>query len=253
MLFFEPPSSTRYDLRFTLANIPIRVHPFFWVMTVLFGASSGDLVYLLIWIVVVFVSILIHELGHALVMRFFGQPAHVVLYAMGGLAVPESTRWGTRWANISLSLSQEIFIALAGPVAGFLLAVLVMIGVFLAGGSIVWSPLFGVIPWVTALLPAGGRVVNLVVTILLWVNLFWGMVNLLPVFPLDGGRIARYLLIQADPLDGIRKSLWISVIVGAVVAVAGLLLLRSPYLALLFGILAIQSYQSLRGGVSGGF
>lgn len=247
MFFFQPPPTTRYDLRFTLATIPVRVHPFFWVMTLLFGASTGDVVYLLVWIVVVFVSILIHELGHALVMRFYGQPASIVLYAMGGLAVPEQTWWANRWASVSLSLNQEILVLLAGPGAGFLLAMLVMLGVVALGGSVVFTPLFGFIPWVTALVPIGGRVVNLVVTTLLWVNLFWGMVNLLPVYPLDGGQVARHALIQADPLDGARKSLWISVVVGTIVAVAGLVLLRSPYLAFLFGVLAIQSYQTLRG------
>jgi stage IV sporulation protein FB len=253
MLLFEPPPSTRYDLRFTLANIPVQVHPFFWVMTLLFGASSGDLDYLLIWVVVVFVSIVLHELGHALVMRAYGQPARVVLYALGGLAVPEATWWGSRWANVSLSLRQEILIALAGPGVGFLLAILVMLGVVVTGGSLGLTPLFGIIPWVTASLPWGGRLANLIVTTLLWVNLFWGLVNLTPVYPLDGGRVARYLFIQADPLDGARKSLKLSVVAGAVVAAGGLIFLRSTYLALLFGILAIQSYQSLRGQVGGGF
>lgn len=251
MILFEPPPATRFDLRFTLANIPIRVHPLFWLVTLLFGLSGGDLIYLLIWVVVVFVSILIHELGHALVMRAYGQPAQVVLHGMGGLAVPEPTWWGTRWANVSLSLRQEILIALAGPGAGFLLALLVMLGVVVAGGAIVMTPLFGVIPWVTASLPFGGPLAQLVVTMLLWVNLFWGLVNLTPVYPLDGGRIARYLLLQSDPRDGLRKSLRLSAIAGAVVAVVGLLLLRSTYLALLFGLLAFQSYQSLRGQAGG--
>jgi len=249
MLLFQPPPSTRYDLRFTLATIPIRVHPLFWVMAVLFGASTGDVIHILIWVVIVFVSILIHEMGHALVMRLYGQPAQVVLHAAGGLAVPAPVWWGGHWANVSLKPGQEILIALAGPVAGFILATLVMIGVIAAGGSILLTPLFGVIPWITAWLPIGGGLVNWVVMTLLWVNIFWGLVNLTPVYPLDGGHIARHLFVRADPLDGTRKSLWVSVIAGAAVAAVGLLLLRSVYIALLFGFLAVQSYQSLRGHV----
>ena len=81
---------------------------------------------------------------------------------------------------------------------------------------------------------------------LLWVNIFWGLINLVPVFPLDGGNVSRQLLLQADPMNGVRRSLWISVIAGALVAIAGLLLLRSIYMALLFGFLAFQSYQALQ-------
>jgi membrane-associated protease RseP (regulator of RpoE activity) len=96
-------------------------------------------------------------------------------------------------------------------------------------------------------MPIGGRVISLLVTMLLWVNVFWGLINLLPVYPLDGGNVSRYLLLKADPIEGVRKSLWVSVIAGGLVALAGLLILRSIYMAFLFGLLAFQSYQSLQG------
>ena len=47
--------------------------------------------HLLSWISVMFVSILVHELGHSLVMRYFGQSSHIVLYMLGGLAIPDSS------------------------------------------------------------------------------------------------------------------------------------------------------------------
>ncbi len=253
MLLFQPPPTTRYDLRFTIVGIPVRVHPLFWVMTLLFGASSGDFIHLLIWVAAVFVSILVHELGHALAMRRFGLPSQIVLHLSGGLTVPEPASWGNSWANVSLQSNQEIFVSLAGPGAGFLLAALVMVGVVAAGGSIIMTALFGVIPLPTAVLPLGGKVANLLAMTLLWVNVFWGLINLIPVHPLDGGIVARHLLVKADPWDGVRKSLWISVIAGAVVAVAGLFLLGSIYIALLFGFLAFQSYQSLQGRSGIGF
>lgn len=252
MFLFQPPPSTRYDLRFNLAGIPVRVHPLFWVIAVLLGSSSNNIVQILIWVLAVFVSILIHELGHALAMRFHGQPSQIVLHFSGGLTIPEPVMWGSRSANVAFAPGQEIFISLAGPGSGFLFAGLVIAGVVFSGGSIITTFLFGVIPLpVTALLPFGGSILSSLVTTLLWVNVFWGLINLLPVYPLDGGNVTRYLLLQADPLDGVRKSLWVSVVTGSIVAAAGLFFLRSVYMALLFGFLAFQSYQSLKGYTKG--
>jgi stage IV sporulation protein FB len=248
MLLFQSPPPTRYDLNFTLAGFPVRVHPLFWLIAVLLGYSSGDLVQILVWVVVVFVSILVHELGHALAFRRYGLSSQIVLHFAGGLTIPQSTRWGSQWANVALGPNQNIFISLAGPGAGFILAALVSAGVYLVGGSILTTRLFGVIPLpAMALLPFGGSVLNIFVTALLWVNIFWGFINLLPVYPLDGGSVTRNILLQTDPVDGVRKSLWVSVIAGALIAFAAFFFLRSLYMAFLFGFLAFQSYQSLQG------
>ncbi|HJR78542.1 MAG TPA: site-2 protease family protein [Anaerolineales bacterium] len=247
-MLFQPIPPTRYDLNFNLAGFPIRVHPLFWLIALLLGAGSGDLLQILLWVLVVFISILIHELGHALAFRFYGLSSQILLHFAGGLTIPESTRWGNRWASVALRPIQEIAISLAGPGAGFLFAALIALGVTLSGGAILTNWLFGFIPIPTvAFMPVGGRIVNLLVNMLLWVNVFWGLINLLPVYPLDGGHVARYGLLMADPVDGVRKSLWLSVIVGGLIAVAALVFLRSIYMALLFALMAFQSYQSLQG------
>lgn len=251
MLMFQSPPPTRYDLRFTIAGIPVRVHPLFWLITLLLGAS-GDILLIPIWLLVIFVSILVHELGHALAFRRYGQRSHIVLHFAGGLTIPEPVYWGGGLANVSLSPNQQIFISLAGPGAGFLLAALVIAIVIITGGSVLTTWLLGFIPLpLTAQLAFGGRILNLLVTLMLWVNIFWGLVNLMPVIPLDGGNIARNILIQYDPLDGLRKSLWLSVIAGGIVALVGLIFFRSIFMALLFGLLAFQSYQSLQGRAMG--
>jgi membrane-associated protease RseP (regulator of RpoE activity) len=108
--------------------------------------------------------------------------------------------------------------------------------------------LLGVLPLPSATLPAGGWLFDWIVATFLWINIFWGVINLLPVFPLDGGNIARTLLVHSDPWNGVRKSLRLSMAVGAVVAAVGLIFLASPFLALLFGYLAFTSYMALRGG-----
>ncbi len=239
-----PP--TRYDLRFSIADIPVRVHPSFWLIAILFGAS-GDVLLLPIWVLVVFTSILIHELGHALAFRRYGQRSQIVLHFAGGLTIPEPVYWGSGAANVSLTANQHIFISLAGPGSGFLFAALVIGIVVGLGGYIGISRLLGFIPLpLSASLPFGGRVPTVLVTMLLWVNVFWGLINLAPVYPLDGGSVARNVLVQADPVDGIRKSLWLSVIAGGIVAVLGLIFFRSIFIALLFAMLAFQSYQSLQ-------
>ncbi len=247
MQLFGPQSETRYDLRFSLFGIPVRVHPFFWVAALLFGAASANFIALLIWVVLVFVTILIHELGHALTMRSYGQPCRIFLYLGGGLTVPQPVLWGGSWMNVSLTPAQEILIALAGPGADFVLTALIIAGSLAAGGKLTLLPLFGVIPFPAILLPAGGWVVNYIVSTLIWINIFWGIINLMPVHPLDGGNVARYALLKLDPVHGVKTSLQISMVAGIVVALAGLILFQSIYIALLFGLLAFQSYQNLKG------
>jgi membrane-associated protease RseP (regulator of RpoE activity) len=246
MQMFQPPAPTRYDLRFSIAGIPVSVHPLFWLITLLLG-STGDLLLIPIWILVIFVSILVHELGHALAFRRYGQRSRIVLHFAGGLTIPEPVYWGSGYANVGLSPNQHIFISLAGPGAGFIFGTLIIILVMVMGGSVITTRLFGFIPLpLNALLPFGGRVLSVMLSMLLWVNVFWGLINLVPVYPLDGGSVTRNVLIQVDPMDGVRKSLWISVIAGGLVALAGLIFLRSIFMALLFGLLAFQSYQSLQ-------
>jgi stage IV sporulation protein FB len=247
MFLLQPPPPTKYDLRFSIAGIPVRVHPLFWLIALLFG-SSGTLIEIPIWIIVIFVSILIHELGHAFALRGYGLNSQIVLHFAGGVTIPESTPWGNRWANASPGPKQEIFISLAGPFTGLIFASLVMLAVVASGGILITSKLLGFLPLpLTAYMPFGGTVLNIFVTMLLWVNVFWGLINLLPVFPLDGGQVARNVLIQYDPWDGVRKSLWVSVVTGGILAVVGLIGFHSIYIAILFGFLAFQSYQSLQG------
>lgn len=243
---FQALPPTRYDLRFSIGDIPVRVHPLFWLIALLLG-FSGDLLTILIWILVVFVSVLVHELGHALAFRFYGIRSQIVLHAMGGLTIPEAAPLGFGWARVSPTPHQEVVISLAGPLAGFAFAMLVMLGVVVSGGALFTSRLFGILPLpLTAILPFGGNMPSIFATMLLFVNIFWGIFNLLPVFPLDGGQVTRNILIQYDPWDGARKAQWVSVIAGGVIALFALLVMRSVYVALLFGILAFQSYQSLQ-------
>ena len=247
MYLFQAPPSTRFDLRFSIAGIPVRVHPLFWVIALLFGSGSNSIFGIFTWVIAIFVSILVHEMGHALAFRRYGQDSFIVLHFAGGVTVPQSSGWGAGYGR-ELNSNEQIVISLAGPFAGFFLAVLVLAVSVAMGGSIVFSTILGFIPFPLVYLPFGGELLNSFLLSLLWVNIFWGIVNLLPVMPLDGGHVARHVLVQRDPWGGLRTSLWVSVITGGIVAVIGLIFLQSIYMAFLFGMLAFQSFQMLQVG-----
>lgn len=234
MLIAEP-APTRFDLKFRFAGFPVRVHPFFWLVGLLFSVS-GPSTWLgfVVWMAVAFVSILVHELGHALAFRRYGVRSHLVLYGLGGLACPEP-------GQAAPNRTQSMFVSFAGPLAGFVLAAVVLLLVIGAGYS-TWFMGFTV-GWGPAL-PT--RVAQLAAADLLYINVFWGLINLLPVFPLDGGQIFRDYASKKSPEHGLRMSLRVSVWTGAIVAVLGLVLLRSIFLAVLFGYLAYVSFDMLR-------
>jgi Zn-dependent protease len=77
-------------------------------------------------------------------------------------------------------------------------------------------------------------------------------VNLLPVFPLDGGQIALQLFIVNDSWGGTVKALWLSVFVGGAFAVIGGILMRDLFVALLFASLAVSNYFTLQQMGGGG-
>ncbi|MCE9544161.1 MAG: site-2 protease family protein [Planctomycetia bacterium] len=239
MFLIEPPP-TAGDLNFRVFGIPVRVHPMFWLVSLIMASSVRVPVFMLIWVGVVFVSILIHELGHAFAAKMHGWQPWITLYSFGGLASYRPTY---------RTPTSEIIIAAAGPGAGFLFIALIMAIVNASGHQVFIAPL-GPIPYWFHFAPYNSVNLNEMLDDLLWINIFWGLMNLLPIFPLDGGRIAQELMQQNNPEDGLRQSLVLSMVVAGGVAVAGGTLFKSMYLALFFGYLAYTNYsmlQMLRG------
>ena len=119
------------------------------------------------------------------------------------------------------------------------------------GGAVHIFLAYGFLPIPIVILPeAANEYWSEFASSLLWVNIFWGLLNLLPVNPLDGGQIAREMLTASDPWEGMSKSLWLSVFVGAAVAVVGFRVLKDRYLGIFFALLAFSNYmaiQNLRG------
>lgn len=266
-MFLMEPARTNYDLHFRVGPFPVRVHPLFWLITLLLGMGTfqnpNPPIMIALWLVVVFISILVHELGHALAMRRFGYGARVVLYSFGGLAIQDDNHSFESYRG-ARTTREQVIISLAGPIAGFLFAALVLLVVRLSGQAVTC-------PWLDALLegrwpqtlipfafePYGFvrqkvQVLDEFIYDLLYVNIFWGIVNLMPLFPLDGGQVARALFVEYRPYDGERQSLILSVGTGILLSVFGLLVLKSTFSALFFGALAFSSYQILRQMHGGG-
>jgi Zn-dependent protease len=221
-----PP--TPYDLRFRAFGVPVRVHPIFWLTAAFLAwrGSHGDLRYVLIRVLCIFVAILVHELGHALVTRYFGWQPEIVLYFFGGYAT--SARHST---------FKDIAVSAAGPAAGFgLLFAIWMAEPVLARFDLMREPLLRDALYFSR-----------------FINLLWNCVNLLPVLPLDGGHISREICCWLAPRKGMQISLGLSTVVAGLVV---LLCLRSRmartgvfgldplFLGIMFGYLAYQSYQA---------
>jgi stage IV sporulation protein FB len=240
----DPIDSPRGEWRFRFLGILVRVQPWFW-MTTIFMGSNRDAGGVLIWVAVCFVSILLHELGHVIAFGMFGEEAEAVLYSWGGLAVPKR---GVRMGTFA-----EIVVSLAGPVAGFCFGAVVAAAAMLAGAKFHLTFHTLVIPSLTAYLPIvhpddsdllRKYYWNMALNDLLFVNIYWGLINLLPVYPLDGGHASKAFLAHRDPVRGRRRALLISAIVAVAMAVFGLIT-RSMYLTVMFGVLAAGSAQML--------
>jgi stage IV sporulation protein FB len=243
VLIGEPPR-TQYDLNFALFGIPVRIHPLFWLAGVLLGPRDSG-AQILLWMVAFFLGVLCHELGHALVMRSQGSFPWITLYGLGGLAsCNPSRRAGSKYAETW----RDIAVSAAGPLAGFLLAAVALLLGWALRYTIVWqfgAPL-GVRLWVIDLANMAQQPLWLdFVNHLLFVTIVYGVLNLLPVYPLDGGQIARELLTMILGATGVRVSLFVSMTVAGCLAIFGAVRLHNPFLTIFFGILAYSSFATL--------
>ncbi|MEM9480995.1 MAG: site-2 protease family protein [Verrucomicrobiota bacterium] len=159
----------------------------------------------LVGVPIVFLSILWHEFGHAFAFRKFGGNPRVRLHGFGGDASAEGF----------FSKRENIIITLAGPAAGLVVG-------------------FAALPvWLLVDLP--NEYVRWMVTLIVFINVIWSVVNLLPIYPLDGGRFLEHLL------DGGEKQFRgrVGMVVSILMAVAGLLFVQW------FGLLMILFFAYL--------
>lgn len=173
-------------LSFKLGGIPVTVDPSFLVIAAMFGIGGGSLALAVTWVPVVFVSVLIHELGHAVAFRIYGQEPRVVLQGMGGLT----------YGSAGLPFGRDIVVSLAGPLTGMILLGLPAYLLEHAG-------------------PTSGTA-GLVTREVVFANVVWSVVNLLPVLPLDGGNVAASLLRRFKGPDGQQAARVLSFVIAGV-------------------------------------
>ena len=205
-------------LRFTLLGIPVQIQPWFWLTMVFVGggdaANSRDaLLRLTLFVLAGFISILVHELGHALTGRAFGARSEITLQAFGGYA---------EFAGGHFTRPQHFLVTAAGPFVQVLL------------GVAIWL----LIPDLRSLKSDAGYFWQS----LAYISLFWAALNLLPVLPLDGGQMLNAILGPAR----LRVTLWISILTAVGVGLLVFNRTGSILFPLFLGLFAFRSWQALR-------
>jgi stage IV sporulation protein FB len=211
---------TPFDVRLVAFRIPIRVHPSFWIAGAALSWNPDHLDYVFIWVMCLFVSILVHELGHALMAEAFRWESEVVLYWGGGLALSQRYHNRTPW--------REIAVSLAGPFAGFGLFALTLLVEPLLQNQM------------------HDRRVSMVIGSLIYINLYWGLVNLLPVLPLDGGQVCRSFLTWCRLRDPDRATATIGVVVAGLAAAFFFTQSRNNFAGIMFAMFCMQNIGFLQ-------
>jgi Zn-dependent protease len=203
-------------LSFSLFGIPIRIDPSFFVIAVLWGLGERRLSLIISWVVVVTLSVLAHELGHAISFKIFDRRPNIVLQWMGGLT----------YAPGGLTPARQLIVSLAGPLTGLLL-------IGLPAFVVARGTLNDASTW------------DVVLSQVVWVNIVWSAFNLLPVLPLDGGQVCASALHFVVKDRAVR----IAHIISIVVAVAGGLYAITNanfiFIAIFAGFLAYWNFSQL--------
>jgi stage IV sporulation protein FB len=206
--------SARSHLR--ILGIPVRIEPFFLIVLALFGLQLERIDLISVWVAVGLVSILTHELGHALSLKVFGQPSAIVLHGFGGVTLSPRR----------LPKARSIVVSLAGSLTALV---------------VLWLPARTVRGTTWELQQP--ELVRYAILFAAFMNLWWSIANLLPIRPLDGGNVATELL-------GIDRARQLSI---AAAAVGGIWAYSQgqTYAALFAGLLGFLNFSEIRAARMG--
>ena len=222
-------------LQFRIGAIPVRIQFYFILSTLLLGPRDSG-IHMALWVGVVFVSVLIHELGHAIVGKILGYDAAIELTGFVGLTFlrPREIPRGVPQApvpELRQSPWRNILVSLSGPFAGFAFGTLIF-----AVSRLPSFPTTELAIWLTQEL--------------LVVNFVWGILNLFPIVPLDGGQVFSSILSMIFGAKGARFASYASI---AFAGIAGLLALKAGAYFLIFLMVntIMINVRLLRSGTEG--
>jgi len=206
-------------IQFSLFGIPVRVEPMFWLTLGLLGMfwmgdtrSSEGLLMIALFGLAAFISVLIHEMGHALMIRKFGLPTEVTLSSFGGYAT---------YPPGILSRTQSFLVTAAGPAIQLVFGIAVL---FLSKYISVENSQLGTF-----------------IEALISVSIIWALFNCLPIFPMDGGQMLAAILgprrVRAVHIIGMGCS----ILVGIFAITNGAI-----FMGVFMGMFAWQNYQILQ-------
>lgn len=170
----DPAVGRRWSMTIAhVAGIDIRLHATFALIVLLFAAGGRGMAGVasnLLWLVIIFACVLVHELAHSLLARRRGATVRsIVLLPIGGVSELE---------HMPTTPRDELQIAVVGPLASYAIAVVALVLALALGQSVLPFDM------------SGGSLLHRLV----WFNLAVGTFNLLPAFPMDGGRVLRAVL-----------------------------------------------------------
>lgn len=205
-------------VRFKLFGIPIEIQPFFWITLAIFGgalrASTSDaLLQVCLFILAGFLSILVHELGHALTGKAFGAPTAITLQAFGGFA---------SFPPNAFSRGQDIIVTAAGP------AIQIALG--------------GLFFFIARFYKAPSEAITVFIYYVFIISIFWALINLIPVIPLDGGRLMAAILGPSREAISLKISI-VAAIIGGIVMFK---IIGSFIFPIFLGMMAYQNWQALQ-------
>jgi len=205
-------------LEFKLFGIPIRIEPDFWMIMGLFGFLSNQslnlsgnqlLLRIALFMLAAFISILIHELGHALMIKKYKLPTQIKLSLFRGSALlPDGI----------LDRKQSFLVSLGGPLL---------------------QALFGIILYFLQP-PLAGTLLDYFFDILIGISLFWAAINCIPIIPLDGG----HMLHAALGPRRIKLTLTICVLTGIVITIL-CLIIGFYFFGVFLAMYTYTNYQNL--------
>lgn len=196
--------------------IPIKIFPAYWIFTAILSLilAQANIIQTFVWMIIIFISVLFHEFGHALTAKIFGRKPRIELVGMGGVTYHDGDK---------LSFWKQFFITLNGPLFGLILA-------FIAHFLSLWT---------------SSPIAHTILAQIFVVNVYWTVINLFPILPLDGGQLLRIGLEKFFDVKGLRYTFLVSGIL-SLLASLGLFAMQNILGGAIFFLFAFENFSNFR-------